>query len=54
MELHHKLLDKVSLLPLAKGKEIVAVLFLKYEPKDSAEGLNIMYPQDVIDAVHGD
>lgn len=53
-ELHRKLLDKVSLLPFAEGKEIVTVLFLKNEPKDSAEGLNIMYPQDVINAMHGD
>ena len=53
-ELHRKLLDKVSRLPFAKGKEIVTVLFLKNEPKDSTEGINIMYPQGVINAMHGD
>lgn len=53
-ELRRKLLNKVSLLPFAKGKEIVTVLFLKNEPKDSAESINVMYPQDVINAMHGD
>lgn len=53
-ELHRKLLDKVSRLTFAKGKEIVTVLFLKNEPKDSTEGINIMYPQGVINTMHGD
>lgn len=53
-ELHRKLVDKVSRLPFAKGKEIVTVLFLKNEPKDSAEDISIMYPQDVINAMRGD
>ena len=53
-ELHRKLLEKISSLPFAKGKEIVTVLFLKNDPKDSADSINIMYPQDVISAMHGD
>lgn len=53
-EVHRKLVDKVSRLPFAKGKEIVTVLFLKNESKDPAENINIMYPQGVINAMHGD
>lgn len=50
-ELHKKLMDKVSLLPFARGKEIVGVLFLKTTPKDNADAIHILYPQDVIDAM---
>jgi len=53
-ELHHKLMEKVSHLPLARGKEIVPVLFLKTEPKDEATGFNILYPQNVIDLMRFD
>ncbi len=52
--LQRKLFDKVSRLPIAVNKEIVPVLFLKNEPKDSSEGINILYPQDVINAKYGD
>lgn len=52
--LQRKLFDKVSRLPIAVNKEIVPVLFLKNEPKDSPEGRNILYPQDVINAMYGD
>jgi len=53
-ELHRKLMEKVSLLPLAKCKEIVTVLFLKNMPKDTPADVNILYPQDVIDFMYGD
>lgn len=53
-DLHRKLVEKVSNLPFAKDKEIVTVLFLKNEPKDSPEGINIMYPQDIINAMYLD
>lgn len=54
--LHRKLSEKIGRLPIAKGKEVITVLFLKYEPKDSPDGSNvkIMLPQDVIDALHAD
>lgn len=52
-ELHRKLMDKVSSLPFAKDKEIEIVLFLKNKPKYSEESINIMYPQDIINAMHG-
>lgn len=51
-ELHAKLMDKVSLLPFARGKEIIAVLFLKNSSKDDADAINILYPQDVIDSMY--
>lgn len=53
-ELHRRMVSKVARHPLAQGKEIVPVLFLKSEPKDSPKNLNILYPQDVIDALHQD
>lgn len=53
-ELHRILLDKVTQLPFAKDKEIITVLFLKNEPKDSPQAINILYPQDVIHALRGD
>lgn len=53
-ELHRKLVEKVSHLPLAYGKEIITVLFLKNKPKDGVENINIFYPQDVIDAMYHD
>lgn len=52
-ELQRKLLYKASLLPFAKNKEIVTVLFLKNAPKDSPEAINILHPQDIIQAMHG-
>ncbi len=51
-ELYRKLMEKVSHLPSVCGKEIIAVLFLKNKPKDDAENINILYPQDVIDAMY--
>ncbi len=53
-ELHRRLLEKVSRLPFAQNKDIVTVLFLKNPPKDSPETVQILYPQDVIQAMHGD
>ncbi len=53
-ELHRELMKKALLLPRARDKEIVAVLFLKNPPKDNAENVNIMLPQDVIDAMASD
>lgn len=53
-ELHRRMVSKVARLPLAQGKEIVPVLFLKSEPKDHPDSLNILYPQDVIDALRQD
>ena len=53
-ELHRKLLNKVNKLPFAQNKEIVTVLFLKNKPKDFPVSINILYPQDVIQAMHGD
>ena len=50
----HKLLEKAEKLPFAQNKKIIPVLFLKNAPKDSAEGINILYPQDVVDALRGD
>ncbi len=51
-ELYRKLMEKVSHLLSVCGKEIIAVLFLKNKPKDDAENINILYPQDVIDAMY--
>ena len=53
-ELHRKLVEKAAHLPLAKGKEIVSVLFLKNEPKDAPTGITILYPQDVIQSLYAD
>lgn len=53
-EVYKKLMDKVSRFPYSKGKEIVPVLFLKNKPKDMVEGINVLYPQDVIDAMYFD
>ncbi len=55
-EIYKKLIDKAASFPLAKGKEIVPVLFLKSPPKDSSvlSNLNILYPQDVINRIYGD
>lgn len=54
LELHRKLLDNVRRLPFAKDKEIITVLFLKNHPKDSPEEIKILYPQDIIQTLHGD
>lgn len=55
-ELHRQLIMKVSMLPLAKGKEIVPVLFLKQKPKDidKATDISKVYPEDVIRMAHGE
>jgi hypothetical protein len=53
-ELHRRLVDKAALLPFAQGKEIIPVLFLKSKPKDMLEHVNILYPQDVINALYPD
>ena len=53
-EIHNKLLNKVSYLPIARDKEIVPVLFLKHTPRDGGHGINILYPQDIIDAMYSD
>lgn len=51
VEVYRKLMEKVTLLPIAQGKEIVPVLFLKNTPKDVPENINILYPQDIINAM---
>ncbi len=51
-ELHRKLLDKIAKLPFANGKLIIPVLFLKHQPKDAADEIRILFPQDVIDNMH--
>jgi hypothetical protein len=51
VELHHKLAYKASLLPIARNKKIISVLFLKNTPKDTAANINILYPQDIINAM---
>ena len=48
-DLYKKLVNKISVLPLARNKEIIPVLFLKSRPKDDTGDMNIFYPQDVID-----
>lgn len=53
-ELEKKLRSKAELLPFAKGKEIITVLFLKHPPKDKDSDYNILYPQDVINLSYGD
>ncbi|MDE6338618.1 MAG: DUF234 domain-containing protein, partial [Muribaculaceae bacterium] len=53
-EIHRRLVNKASHLPLTHGKEIITVLFLKNTPKDSQTDINILYPQDVIDAMYSD
>ena len=50
-EVQKKLREKVALLPIAQGKEVVPVLFLKNIPKDIPENINIVYPQDIINAM---
>lgn len=42
---------KVSLVPFSKGKNIVYVLFLREKPLDKEEGINIMYPEEVINNI---
>lgn len=51
VEVYRKLMEKVTLLPIAQGKEVVPVLFLKNTPKDVPENINILYPQDIINAM---
>lgn len=55
-ELHRQLLDKAHLLPFAKNKEIIPVLFLKNRPKDleKSENLKILYPEDIIRLAYGE
>lgn len=53
-ELHHHLMAKAERMPQAQGMEIVPVLFLKNKPRDTGSALNILYPQDVIDAMKAD
>lgn len=53
-EIYARLMEKVSCMPLARGKKIVPVLFLKKPPKDEAADINILYPQDVINAMYSD
>lgn len=54
-ELHRKLIEKAERFPLARGKEIVPVLFLKSKPKDGERNnMNILYPQDIINAMYPD
>lgn len=50
-EVHRKLMEKISVLPFAKDKVIVPVLFLKNAPKDSPHGIHILHPQSIINAV---
>ena len=54
MELHRKLMDKISLFPFARDKEVIPVLFLKQQPKDIPSDIHILYPQDVINNMYGD
>lgn len=53
-EVHRKLMEKISHLPLARNKEIIPVLFLKNKPKDDAGNFNILTPQNVIDTMYAD
>lgn len=53
-EMHARLMEKASLLPMARCKEIVPVLFLKNPPKDDAYAIHVLCPQDVIDAMYSD
>lgn len=57
-ELHRKLLNKISLLPFAKDKKVIPILFLKNKPKDYfteiSEDIHILLPQDIIDAMYPD
>lgn len=51
-ELRKKLLHKASMLPQAKGKEIIPILFLREEPKD-AMSPDILLPADVVPLTWG-
>ena len=53
-ETNRRLLEKASLLQQTQDKELITVLFLKNIPKDGGEGINIIYPQDVINAMYAD
>lgn len=53
-ELHRNMQEKISHLPWAKDKEVITVLFLKNSPKDIPSDINILYPQDVINAMYPD
>lgn len=53
-ELLRRLNEKISMLPLAAGKTVYPVLFLKNKPKDEPTGCRILYPQDVINLTYGD
>ncbi|MCM1168319.1 MAG: ATP-binding protein [Bacteroides sp.] len=52
--LKNKLLQKASILPFAKGKELVPVLFLKNPPGDKEGTANLLYPEDIIGLAYGD
>ena len=47
--------EKSLLLPFCNGKQILPVLFLKNKPKDmwEANGINILYPEDIIRLSYG-
>lgn len=53
-ELYSKLIEKAKLMPFAVDKDIIPVLFLKNEPKDTPANINILYPQDIINAMCND
>lgn len=50
-----KLIAKVSLLPFAKNKDIIPVLFLKHKPSDYSQipKESILFPEDIIKLVYG-
>lgn len=55
-ELYNKLMENASLLPFAKDKEIVPVIFLKNRPKDSHihGNIHLLFPEDIIRMAHGE
>lgn len=53
-ELLAKLNDKIAHWPLAQGKKIIPVLFLKNLPKDNPQDMNLLLPADVLPLTYGD
>lgn len=49
-----RLREKALLAPIAHGKEIITVLFLKNKPKDPETDAKILYPEDIIGMTYGD
>lgn len=53
-ELMRKLKIKASMLPFAKDKEIIPVLFLRDKPKDNTGDNRILFPESIVRMAYGE